>query len=279
MTVRKLLGRLIRYLSVKAVHQVVRSSSDLDRMWKVSMRRFPSFNEHFSNPLNDREAEARVRFLIAAECAFMEKEVASVLEKREKCSVADIGDSDGSVRIVIEDLFGRTRVETVGINLQPGLVERMNQKGLNAICADAIEVGNQERRYNVVSLFETMEHLPDPIGFLQKISPVVEDRLVVSVPYVRRSRVGLYYTGNGWPEDQPVTIETVHIFELSPEDWRKVFLHSGWRVEREAIFKQFPASGPLNWILTCYWRCTSFEGFYLASLVKDTTHSSRYHIG
>src|SRR6266851_928949 len=279
MTGRKLLGKFIRYLSEKAVHQVVRSSSDLDRMWKVSRRHFPSFNEHFSNPVDDREAEARIRFLVAAECAFMEKEVASVLAKREKCSVADIGDSDGSVRVVIEDLFGKTRVETVGINLQPGLVERMNQKGLKAICADAIEVGNQGGRYNIVSLFETMEHLPDPIGFLQKISSVVEDRLVVSVPYVRRSRVALYYTGNGWPEGQPVTIETVHIFEFSPEHWRKIFIHSGWRVEREAIFKQFPASGPLNWILTWYWHYTSFEGFYLVSLVKDTTQSSRYHIG
>lgn len=279
MTIRKLLGEILRYLSITAVHQVVRASSDLARMWQASIKHFPSFKDHFSIHTDDAEAEARIRFLVAAECSFIEKEVASVLANRQSCSYADIGDSDGSVRTVMEDIFGKTQLETVGINLQPSAVERMKERGLNAICKDAIEVGNLGIRYNVVSLFETMEHLPDPIGFLQKIGSVVEDRLVLSVPYVRCSRVGLYYQGNSWAKDLPVTIETVHIFELSPDDWKKIFLHSGWRVDRETIFKQFPASGPLKWILSLYWRYTSFEGFYFVSLVKDTTYASRYHIG
>ena len=71
----------------------------------------------------------------------------------------------------------------------------------------------------------------------------------------------------------------MHIFELSPEDWRKLFKHAGWRVEREAIVKQFPEHGPLNWVLGAYWRYTSFEGFYFASLSRDSTYSSKYHIG
>lgn len=279
MTVRKLLGKILRYLSLTAVHQVVRASSNLDRMWQASIKHYPSFKDHFSLPVDDAEAEARIRFLVAAECSFIEEEITSILASRQICSYADIGDSDGSVRVVLEDIFGKTRLETVGINLQPSVVERMKKKGLNAICEDAIAVGNLGTRYNVVSLFETMEHLPDPIGFLQKIGSVVEDRLVLSVPYIRNSRVGLYYQENNWTKDLPVTIETVHIFELSPNDWKKIFLHSGWRVERETIFKQFPASGPLKWILSLYWRYTSFEGFYFVSLVKDTTHSSRYHIG
>lgn len=281
MTVRKFLGKIMRYLSLTAVHQVVRTSGDLNRMWQASIKHFPSFKEHFSLPIDDAEAEARIRFLVAAECVFIEKEIALVLASRQMCSFADIGDSDGSVRIIMEEVFGKARLETVGINLQPSVVERMKEKGLNAICEDAIAVGNRGTRYNVVSLFETMEHLPDPIGFLQKIAPVVEDRLVLSVPYVRSSRVGLYHLqlNRFWNKDLPIIIENVHFFELSPNDWKKIFLHSGWRVEREVIFKQFPESGPLKWMLTLYWRYVSFEGFYFVSLVKDTTQSSRYHIG
>jgi hypothetical protein len=261
------------------VHQVVAGSADLDRQWQATVRFFPSFREHFSAPVDDRETEVRIRFLVAAECAFVETEIAAVLAARGRCSYADIGDSDGSVRVIMEDRFGKASLSTLGINLQPGVVERMKQRGLDALCADAIEVGNRGQSYDVVSLFETMEHLPDPIGFLQKIAPVVGHRLVLSVPFIRRSRVGLAYLRPDWPQGLPATIENVHIFELSPEDWRKLFAHAGWKVEREQVVRQFPAGGPLNWLLSAYWRYTSFEGFYFVSLSRDTAFSSRYHIG
>jgi hypothetical protein len=129
-----------------------------------------------------------------------------------------------------------------------------------------------------VSVFETLEHLPDPIGFLKAIGAVVDDRLVLSVPYVRRSRVGLQYLSKAWPAGDVPTIENVHMFELCPDDLRKIFQHAGWRVEREQIFKQFPVWSPTGVLLSIYWRLTSFEGFYFASLVKDDTNASRYKI-
>lgn len=278
MTPRKIAGKLIRFLSLKGVHSVVRSSPDLERMWGLSIAHFPSFREHFANPVDDPEAEARIRFLVAAECAFVEHDLSSVLAANGNCSYADIGDSDGSVRVVMEELLGKQQLQTVGINLQPGVVKRMQERGLDAICEDAIDVGHRGTRYDVVSLFETLEHLPDPIGFLQEISSVVEHRLILSVPYIRSSRLGLLYLEDDWPSEQAATIENVHIFELSPRDWRKVFRHAGWRVEREAVFKQFPGSGPMKWLLSWYWRRTSFEGFYFASLVRDTLKASRYRI-
>ncbi len=271
----------MRHLSMMGVNQAVSAVSGLDRMWKLSLIHYPSFKEHFNIATNDPEAEARIRFLVAAEASFMEGEIAHLLKMNKKCSYADIGDSDGSVRLIMEKIFGTERLETVGINLQPAVVERMKNKGLNAICEDAIDVGNRGVRYDVVSLFETIEHLSNPIGFLQKIAPVVDERLVLSVPYVRASRVGLHHidADTFWNQDLPISVENVHFFELSPGDWDKLFKHSGWKIVRQKVYKQFPDSGPLKWILSAYWRYLSFEGFYFVSLAKDDTYSSRYHVG
>lgn len=278
MNFRKHAGQIIRALSIRAVDRVVAASSDMREMWAATLRHFPSFKNHFSDPVDDAETEARIRFLVAAECSFIAREIVEVLKQRPTCSYADIGDSDGSVRIVMSDKFGNDRLETVGINLQSAVVERMKKMGLNAICEDAIAVGNRGTCYDVVSLFETMEHLPDPIGFLQKIGVVVKDRLVLSVPYIRQSRVALNYLTDRWPKSRAITVETVHIFELSPKDWRRIFMHSGWAIEREWIVRQFPEAGPLSWILSWYWRRVSFEGFYFITLRKDTSQSSRYSI-
>lgn len=275
---RRVGGTVVRSMSERAVHAVVNRSPALRRMWDISLKKYPSFRDHFAKPVDDPDTEARIRFLVAAECAFVEDEIKAVLAKNSRCTYADIGDSDGSVRVVMHEIFGRDRLSTTGINLQPTVVKRMQEMGLDAICEDAVEVGKRGVRYNVVSVFETLEHLPDPIGFLKAIGAVVEDRLVLSVPYVRRSRVGLQYLDGSWPAGEAPTIENVHVFELCPADLRKLFQHAGWRVERESIFKQFPASSPAGMLLSIYWRLTSFEGFYFASLVKDDTYASRYKI-
>ena len=247
-------------------------------MWDISVAKYPTFRDHFANPVDDAETEARIRFLVAAECAFVERAIADVVARTGHCTFADVGDSDGSVRVVMEEVFGRESLATTGINLQPTVVRRMQDMGLDAICEDAIEVGKRGVRYNVVSLFETLEHLPDPIGFLKAIGAVVEDRLVLSVPYVRQSRMGLRYLDVNWPAGDAPTIENVHIFELCPVDLRRLFRHCGWRVEREAVFKQFPTWSPVGWVLSVYWRLSSFEGFYFVSLIKDDTDASRYQI-
>jgi len=57
---------------------------------------------------------------------------------------------------------------------------------------------------------------------------------VMTVPYRRKSRVGLNYLRN--EVKKKVYSENVHIFELCPEDWTKLMLHSGWRVIYNEIY-------------------------------------------
>ena len=62
--------------------------------------------------------------------------------------------------------------------------------------------------------------------------------MLVTVPYVKSSRVGLHHIRNR--SRAPVGAEGTHILELSPEDWTLLMLHAGWRVIYQKIYYQYP---------------------------------------
>jgi len=275
--IKRLIKKTIDTISIKAIHHMVASNGDMGVLWDLSQKLIPDLRQHFSEHVESREVELRIRLLIVFETMFVKRIISDYLQKNKKCSYADIGDSDGSVRL----LLGHTKfnnLSTVGINLQPQAVEKMRRRGLAAICADALSIGDQGIKYDIVSVFETLEHVSDPIGFLSKIRKVVNHRLLISVPLIRRSRVNLAYTGNQWPTDKKPTVENTHIFELSSKDWEKIFLHTGWRIDYETRLMMFPSSLIYRIILQTYWRMISFEGFWFVSLLKDDEYVSKYSI-
>lgn len=270
--------KIIEPLSISATLDVANSNPELKTIWDCSFTVFPDFKNHFSVPVDNKEIEHRIRLLVVGETFFIKKEIEDILGNKKNCSYADIGDSDGSVRLLLNKLFFGEKLKSVGINLQQTAVNKMKALGLEAICADAITLGNQGINYDIISLFETLEHLPDPISFLKNIKPVTGEILVLSVPYIRKSRVNLAYLTEKWPKDRKPTIESVHIFELSTKDWEKIFLHTGWKIKNEWKLMAFPSNKLSRLILQPYWRCISFDGFWFVSLVKDNKYSSRYGV-
>lgn len=99
--------------------------------------------------------------------------------------------------------------------------------------------------------------------------------MVITVPYMKKSRVGLFHTRNS--ATSPVFAKDEHIFELSPQDWTLLCLHSGWRITYSETYYQYPRKLPLvSPLLASFWRYTDFEGFWGAILGKDTACSDRY---
>lgn len=269
---------IIEPISISAVLDTIRADKDLKEIWDFSYEQFPDFSEHFSQSVDNAEVEHRIRQLVVAETAFVKEEIARMLQEKGGCEYADIGDSDGSVRLLLKKYFSPQQLSTVGINLQTQAVEKMKQKGLHAICEDALNLKTKGIQYDIASVFETLEHLPSPINFLTDIRDVVRHKLVISVPFVRRSRVSLSYLTHRWDHSRRPTIENVHIFELSPADWFKIFLHTGWQIDREKKLMMFPPNKPSRFILQPYWFYTSFEGFWFVSLSKCDKFSSRYTV-
>ena len=194
--------------------------------------------------------------------------------------IADIGDSAGTHIQYIKSLFGDRNIRTISVNLDPKAVKRIREKGFEAICARAEEIGE---KYNITAdiflCFETLEHLMNPAEFLYKLSKTNCDLLVITVPYLKSSRIGLHQIRNlnkqNLSRKKIMSAENTHIFELSPEDLQLLFKFAGWSVVFERIYLQYPKKHWLR-ITKWYWRMFDFEGFYGVILKRDSTWSKLY---
>jgi 2-polyprenyl-3-methyl-5-hydroxy-6-metoxy-1,4-benzoquinol methylase len=144
---------------------------------------------------------------------------------------------------------------------------------MEAIHARAENLDDYSVHADIFLSFEMLEHLFDPVQFLHKLSETGCRALVVTIPYLAQSRVGLHHIRH--LQYRNVSAENTHIFELSPEDWRLIFLHSGWQIHYDNIYLQYPSNG--LWRLTkTLWKNADFEGFYGAVLVKENDWSRLY---
>jgi len=82
----------------------------------------------------------------------------------------------------------------------------------------------------------------------------------------------------GGVQDKIPTVENTHIFELSPCGWKKIFLHTGWKIDEEWKLRHFPNRGLLKIIMQYAWRKISFEGFWFVVLAKDMFYKNRFRV-
>ncbi len=220
--------------------------------------------------------QLKVRGMHAFQTTLMLKALAGLPRKR--LTVVDIGDSAGTHMTYLTRLAGAgAELETMSVNLDPKAVEKISAKGLKAILcrAECLDLG-PDQPVDLFTSFEMVEHLHNPAIFFRRLAKKSPGNLmVITVPYMKKSRVGLYHTRN--PAAGPVSAEDEHIFELSPQDWTLLCLHAGWRITYSATYYQYPRKLPLlSPLLASFWRHTDFEGFWGAILEKDTSCSDLY---
>ncbi|MEK7846841.1 MAG: methyltransferase domain-containing protein, partial [Nitrospinota bacterium] len=189
----------------------------------------------------------------------------------------DIGDSAGTHMLYLKELTkGKFEIDTISVNLDPRAIKKIEARGLKAVLCRAEELDLGEKKVDLFTSFEMVEHLHNPAIFFRRIakkSPC--NRMVITVPYLKDSRVGLHHIRN--KNGKIIFAEDEHIFELSPEDWVLLLLHSGWRVVHSEIYYQYPRRMPImSQVFSWYWRNTDYEGFWGAILEKDTTLSDYY---
>lgn len=219
--------------------------------------------------------EFKRRSLQAFQCALMLKALQYFSPGRLRA--ADIGDSAGTHMLYLKELArDKFTVDTVSINLSAEAVEKIKTRGLEAVLCRAEQIPFQDINVDLFTCFQMLEHLHNPAVFLRRAAKRGNgNRMVVTVPYLKRSRVGLQHIRSRLK--QIVDAEMEHIFELSPEDWTLLMLHSGWRVVFSEIYYQYPRCWPfIREIPAFFWRKTDFEGFWGAILEKDLTFSNRY---
>ena len=188
--------------------------------------------------------------------------------------VVDIGDSSGRHIQALKAVAPECRARFLSANLDPAAVAKIRAKGLQAEQCRAEDLAAKGLEAEVFLLFETLEHMPNPFQFLHDLASKSRcRRLVLTVPFVRQSRLGLHHIRADLRDK--VGAEKVHLLELCPEDLHLLFKHTGWKVEREQTYLQYPRRSPLG-ATKAAWRKYDFEGFYAASLSRDDTWSSLY---
>jgi hypothetical protein len=210
-------------------------------------------------------------------------QVRSVLESLnhiggENIVISDIGDSSGNHATYLKALARSGQISNViSVNLDPIAVDKINKKGGEAILSRAEELDIHGIDVDFLMSFETVEHLTDPVRFLHSLATISPaEYLFMSVPYQHQSRFGgthLRLSDAALPDK--LSAESVHIFELCPEDWLLLARFAGFKSVFTRYYFQYPKNSPLR-LLAPMWRKLDFEGFFGVLLKRDLELADRY---
>lgn len=231
---------------------------------------FPELSRQYTDFALDSDY---LRYKVRAQQSFQVALAAPVLAARPKAVVVDVGDSSGAHIAALKAMLPDGGHRFLSVNLDPKAVERVKARGYEAMLCRAEELAAKGVKADVFLSFETLEHLNDPATFLHGLSKTGCDRLVLTVPYVAESRVGLHHLRAGLTGK--VSPETVHVFEFCPSDLKLLAQHCGWAVETERVYRQYPLNSPLRGTRGL-WKSFDFEGFYGLVLRRDDSKSSLY---
>jgi len=180
--------------------------------------------------------------------------------------IVDLGDSSGLHLLYTKeinlDILDKRDCSYVGVNIDGGALKKIEDKGFRAIYYDIEEAIFKYEDFvdaDYVFMFETLEHLNNPATVLRKIKEDINPKaLIITVPFVRGSRVGIEKTSTGKIN---LTPEDVHIFELSPKDWGQLFTYAEWTIDYEQVYYQYKRNLMTNWFWRWYWEYFDYEGF------------------
>lgn len=269
--VKRYKQNFINFLWLKSLKSSIKEQR-LDALYALLERIVPDISDQYSMfKINTPYLTTKVRGVHAFQISL----VNNLLAEFEKVSIVDIGDSAGTHMQYINGLCAKDKaIHCVSVNLDQKAVEKIKEKGLNAVYARAEELHRYNVNADIFLCFETLEHLMNPSHFLHELSTKTKVKyLVITVPYVKNSRIGLHHIRNN--RMATTTAETTHLFELNPMDWKLLVRHSGWDIVTENIYYQYPKKS--IWRITQpLWKRFDFEGFYGLVLRRDDKWSSKY---
>ncbi len=160
-------------------------------------------------------------------------------------AVLDAGASDGM-------FLARLGVRRgVGVNFLQSCVQGIRKDGYLACTADVERLPFASKSFDYVICCETLEHVPNPIATLNELARVCRKRVVVTIPWLPRTRINRRPAG--WPEVE------AHILEFSEADFLKIVTHARVRVMFQGRVQVFPEprNPVLQWWLS-RWMYPSF---------------------
>lgn len=182
----------------------------------------------------------------------------------KKDIVVDLGDSNG--------IFLRSiSKEGISVNISDPALICLKNRGMETVKAHIEYLPFKDGSIVYVFLFETLEHVPNPIALLNEIGRVCSDSVIISIPYVRTTNI----LPRNYDPDRPVYQH--HIFEFNRTDFSTVVSHTPFCIGAEKIVSVFDEKPKIiDRLIFFLWErfverdmfCGCFKKFYICKLLK-----------
>lgn len=202
-------------------------------------------SRHFAHEVLGPEDEAILRLSIIGRIHLL-KNYFSDREQKED-TFLDLGDPDG---IFLSSLGKRG----ISANISPDACRSCRNNALEAIRCDISRLPLRDDSVDHLFLFQTLEHLADPLSTLLSLHRVCRKSLTISVPCVGKTVI---HRANYDPARRPYEH---HIFEFSDDDLRRVLSHTPFSVASFDHTVQFDERrSPLlhRLLIRLYWTAMS----------------------
>jgi SAM-dependent methyltransferase len=135
--------------------------------------------------------------------------------------------------------------ESYGLELELGLVESFNQRGLN-VFSDYETLVESRMKFDVITAFHVVEHLKDPAKTLYDLSLLLNEggELIVEVPSSADALLTLYEC----KPFQNFTYWSQHLFLFNSSTFKKLSQKAGLSLQWVKNIQRYPLSNHLHWM-------------------------------
>ncbi len=147
-------------------------------------------------------------------------------------SILEVGDSDG---LILKNI-GKSGI---GVNISLGAVRNIIQHDVKAVQCDISRAPFKPKQFDIVMMFETLEHLPDPVGALNILAGLARNKVIISIPSVPKTTI----FPAGYRDNLPQNRQ--HIYEFNDADFRKILTHTPFVINRKELINVF--GKPKTW--------------------------------
>lgn len=133
------------------------------------------------------------------------------------------------------DLAKRAGWQTSGIEISEYAVKIASAKGHQIFLGDLEDLESKER-YDVITMWDVLEHLADPKKYLKSVHDVLHQEGILAINTINRSSWWARLWGRNWQAIMPPE----HLFYYSVESLKILLEQGGFRIiEKSKIAKKF----------------------------------------
>jgi 2-polyprenyl-3-methyl-5-hydroxy-6-metoxy-1,4-benzoquinol methylase len=234
------------------------SAEELDDYYATAYRRDyeePSIKERFK--ADEREAETRVRRLSPL--------------LRSEWSLLEVGSGSGAFLRAMQPHVK----EIVGVEPETEARSWITDH-LKLPVAERLGEGVAGQAFDAVVLFHVLEHVPNPVAFLQRLGQSLRPsgRLVIEVPNIDDALVSLYRL----PAYLDFYFQKAHLYYFSKETLASALSKAGFASDIQGI-QRYDLSNHIRWMVTGYPGGQAFYADILGSSVATAYAESLIEAG